>query len=199
VPSDGLADSYLMLAEYSSLPSSDARPKAEQAVRKALQLDPLLAEAHATLASIRDTIDWDWAVAEDAYKRSIELNPSFAEGHAWYAFYLAEMGRTERSLAEGRRAQELDPLSPRANIVACWQYYFARQYEEAIAQARKAFELDPNFMPAYWCSGMAHERKGEFPDAIAALWRASTQHARFLLAGSGVQPCATLSSSVQPR
>jgi eukaryotic-like serine/threonine-protein kinase len=174
LPYDGLADSYLMLAEYSSLPSSDARQKAEQAVTKALQLDPLLAEAHATLANIRDAFDWDWAVAEDEYKRSIELNPSYAEGHAWYSIHLAEMGRTERALAEGRKAQELDPLSPRANIVACWQYYFARQYEEAIAQARKAFELDPNFMPAYWCSGVAHERKREFGEAIAELERAVT-------------------------
>jgi hypothetical protein len=49
--------------------------------------------------------------------------------------------------------QELDPLSPRANSVGCWQNYWARRYDEAIEQARKTLELDPNYMPGYWCFG----------------------------------------------
>ena len=140
---DGLADCYHLLNEYGSLPAADARAKAEAAVRKALEIDPSLAEAHATLAVIRDVYDGDWAAAEREYKRAIELNPNYATSHDWYSFYLAEVGRNEEAIAEARRTQEVDPLSPRAYTVACWQFYFTRQYDRAIEQAHKAFELDP--------------------------------------------------------
>jgi TolB-like protein/tetratricopeptide (TPR) repeat protein len=171
---DGLADCYLELTEYGSLSTSEARPKAEAAARKALEIDPSLAEAHATLAGIRDLIDWDWVDAEQEYKRAIELNPNYATSHDWYSLYLAEMGRTAEAIAEGRRAQQLDPLSPRANSVVCWQLYFARRYDEAIEQARKTLELDADYMPAFWCSGAAYAEKADFKEAIAELQRAVT-------------------------
>jgi len=172
LPYDGLADSYMLLAEYSSLPASEARAKAEPAVMKALELDPLLAEAHATLGNIRDVFDWDWRAAENAFKRSLELNPSYVEGRDWYSIFLAEMGRTDEALAQAKKAQELDPLSPRATTTVCWQYYFSRRYHEAIEQAHKALELDANSMPAYWCSGVSRERNGQFNEAVAELQRA---------------------------
>jgi tetratricopeptide (TPR) repeat protein len=112
--------------------------------------------------------------AEREYKRAIELNPNYATSHDWYSFYLAEMGRTEEAIAEGRRAQEVDPLSPRADTVVCWQLYFARQYDQALEQARKALELDADYIPAHWCSGVAYQQKGDFRQAVAELQRAVT-------------------------
>jgi len=140
---------------------------------KALKLDPSLAEAHTTLASLREW-DYDWTGAEREYKRGIELNPSYQTGHDWYSIFLAQMGRTAEAIAEARRAQEVDPLSPQANTFVCWQFYFAHQFDQALEQANRALELNPDYMPAYWCSGVAHEEKGDFKKAIAELQRAVT-------------------------
>ena len=171
---DGLADSYHLLAEYGSYSIAEARARSEPATRKALEIDPLLAEAHATLAFNREEFDWDWAGAEREYKRAIELNPNSVTGLQLYSGYLAEMGRNEEAIAEGRRALEIDPLSPRANAWVCWVLYFAHRSDEAMERARKALELDPNHMSAFWCSGMARVGKADFKEAIADLQRAVT-------------------------
>jgi serine/threonine-protein kinase len=171
---DGLADCYHELTEYGSFPASDARRKTEAAAKKALEIDPLLAEAHATLAVTRDAFEGDWTGAEREYKRAIELNPNYAAAHDWYSFYLAEMGRNEEALAEAKRTQQIDPLSPRAYTAVCWQLYFTRQYSPAIEKARQAFELDPDYMPAHWCLAISLGGKGNFREAVPELQRAVT-------------------------
>jgi eukaryotic-like serine/threonine-protein kinase len=171
---DGLADSYTLLDEYASFSTAEARSQSLAAVTKALEIDPALAEAHATLANIRDKYDNQWQEAEREYRRAIELNPSYVTGHEWYSFYLAEMGRNEEALTEARRAQQLDPLSARASDVVCWQLYFARQYDKAIEQAGKTFDLDPGYMPAHWCAGMNYVQKKDFIKAFPELQQAVT-------------------------
>jgi len=172
-PYDGLADTYIQLSEYGSLPAAEARHKAEVAARKALEIDPSLAEAHTTLATLLEW-DYDWAGAEPEYKRAVELNPNYSTGHDWYSVYLAEMGRTGEAMAQAKLAQEVDPLSPRANTLGCWHLYWAHRYDEALEQAQKSLELDADYMPAYWCSGVAHEEKGDFKKAVAELQEAVT-------------------------
>ena len=169
---DGLADCYHVLNQYGSFPTAEARLKAGAAVRKALEIDPSLAEAHATLGLMRHEFEWDWEGSEREFKRAIEVNPNYATGHHWYSMFLSQMGRPEEGVAEARRAQQVDPLSPRANTVLCLNLYFARQYDNAIEAARRAFELDPDYMPAHWCTGMAYGQKGNFTEAIAELQRA---------------------------
>ena len=84
------------------------------AAKKALELDPSLADAHYALANL-ETYAWNWADAERGYTRAIELNPNLALAHRWYANFLVLKGRHEEALAEIRRARELDPLSPGVN------------------------------------------------------------------------------------
>ena len=100
-----------MLGYYSALPPKAAYPNADAAARKALELDSLLAEPHTSLASINFMFNWDWSSAEREFRRAIALNPNYPVAHAWYGGYLAAMGRHDEAISEGRRAQELDPLS----------------------------------------------------------------------------------------
>src|SRR4029077_4860219 len=60
------------------------------------------------------------------------------------------------------------------HTVGCWQFYFARQYDNAIAQTRQAFELDPDYMPAHWCAGVVYAQKADFRSAVVDLQRAVT-------------------------
>jgi len=160
----GLADYYLLTDELSP---GVAMPKAKEYVQKALALDDGLADAHATLASIKFYGDWDWLGAEKEFKRAIELSPSYAEAHRTYSDFLSEMGRHEQALAEIRTAQELDPLSATTILDGGWALYYARQYNRAIQQCRKVLDLDPHSVSARDCIGSAHLATAAYDQAIA--------------------------------
>jgi tetratricopeptide (TPR) repeat protein len=168
----GLADTYAWSFGGSSLPPRELYPKAREAALKALELDDRLAEAHASLAFIKDTYDWDWAGAEKEYKRAIELNPSYASAHAWYAFTLAIKGRFEEAFAEMKRAEELDPLSLPIKTQIGWLYFYQSQFDRAIEQWRKTLELDPNFSLAHYNLGLGYVQKGMYEEAIGAFRKA---------------------------
>lgn len=170
----GLADSYALLGSMGNavLPRSEAMPRARVAAEKALLIDETLAEAHASLAFVRMHYEWDWPGAEREFKRAIELNPSYATAHHWYAYYLMARGRTDESLAEIKRAQEIDPLSLIINTDVGEMYFFARQYDRAIEQCQKTRELDPNFDLAVRLLGWAYLQKGMHQEAITELQRA---------------------------
>jgi adenylate cyclase len=96
---------------------------------KALEIDGTLAEAHTTLAYVMAHYDWDWQGAEREYKRAIELNASYATAQQRYALMLEEMGRTEESLTEIKRALDLDPVSLSINASLGRHLYEAGLYD----------------------------------------------------------------------
>ena len=109
----GLADAYTLLADYGLVNSGDIMPAAKSAARKALEIDPTLAEAHTSLGLIRSIYDWEWADAETHYRRAMELNPGYATTHHWFAVdYLGTLGRADEAMVEIELAQQLDPLPP---------------------------------------------------------------------------------------
>ena len=109
----GVADSYILLAEYGLMSPESSVPPARSAARRALEIDPGLAEAHASLGLIRSIYDWDWVEAERHYQRAFDLNPGYATAHHWYSVdYLTLLGRFEEAFEEIDLAERLDPLSP---------------------------------------------------------------------------------------
>jgi eukaryotic-like serine/threonine-protein kinase len=177
----GIADSYLMLAEYGTFPAHEAVPKAKAAALKAVELDDSLAEAHASLAALKEDYDWDWSGAEKEFKRSLELNPSYATSHQWYAEFLAEMGRSKEAVDEIARARELDPLSLIVNTVVGEIFYESRQNDQAVQQLRKTLELDPHFAEAHRLLGETYLQLSKHAEAVAELQTALT------LSGNSVQ------------
>ena len=168
----GLADSYLSLGASSivgGLPPRQAMPEAKAAVLKALQIDGTLAEAHTSLAMVHLLYDWDLAACEKEFRRAIELDPNYTAAHHWYSHCLLPLGRTEESLAESKRALELEPLQLVVGLHLGWHYLYARQYDQAIEQFRKTLELDPAFPQAQRYAAWAYLQKGMHPEAIAAL------------------------------
>jgi serine/threonine-protein kinase len=166
-----LGGSYKVLIGNSVLDPGEFRTSAEAATKRALELDPNLADAHYTLANLR-TDAWDWAGAEQAFKRAIELNPSLAAAHNAYSNYLAVMGRHDQSIASIRRARELDPLSLIIHANAGYRLYFARRYDEAIESLNRTLELDRNYALAHILLGYNYAAKRMYPEAIAAYQQA---------------------------
>jgi serine/threonine protein kinase/TolB-like protein/Tfp pilus assembly protein PilF len=163
----GMADAYTLLGFRGNLPSTEALSKGKAAALRAVALDDSLAEAHASLAFIAETHEWDWPTAEREYKRALELNPGYAAGHNWYAGYLIYFGRFEEGIAEAKRARELDPLSLVINNALGGRLLIAGRVNEAIEQIQKTLEMDPNFAPAHNRLGWAYLEKGMKDEAIA--------------------------------
>jgi tetratricopeptide (TPR) repeat protein len=161
-------------------------PKAKAAALKALELDDTLAEAHASLAYIKEAYDWDWEGAEQAYRRALELNPSYPNAHHWYALYLTIPRRFDEAFAHMQRAEELDPLSPQIKRAIGRLYYWAGQFDRAIAQWQMTLELEPDFPQAHYALGLAYTQKGLYEEAIAAHRRA------IALDGQGRAPARSL-------
>src|SRR4030066_2323787 len=169
----GLADAYILTGVYCYLPPHETMSKARSAAQKALQIDPLLAEAHASLGHIRSLYDWDWPGAEREYKRAIELNPGYAPAYMWYAItFFAVLGRLEEALLQIKKARELDPLSLIINNNVGLIHFFAGRYEQAIEEYRRTLEIDSHFFISHQSLGLAYLQLGRFDEAIAELQQA---------------------------
>src|SRR5260370_7153748 len=144
-------------------------PQAKAAEMKALELDNTLVEAHTTLARVLFAYDWDWSGAEKEFKRAIELNPRYSPAQQWYGEYLSATGRLREANAEGKRAQELEPLSLIINFNVALTFYFSRNYDQAIDQFQKTLELDANFPPPHTYLPAASQQKGIFEESIPTL------------------------------
>jgi DNA-binding winged helix-turn-helix (wHTH) protein/TolB-like protein len=166
----GLADSYSGLGNVrvGVQPPNEVMPQAKAAALKALELDEALAEAHASLASIRMRYDLDWSSAEKEYKRAIELNPTDARMHQWYASLLSARGRHDEAIAEIERAKELDPVSVVINSISGMLLFHARRYDEAATVFSKTLEMDPTYGHARGYLAAVYEQKGMFQQAIEA-------------------------------
>ena len=163
----GLADSYLILGNFSELPPVEAFPRAKAAAAKALEIDDRLAQADVAQAFATYLYDHDWETAERGFKRALAQAPNYGPGHQWYAVCLTSRGRFEDAKAEIQRAQEVDPLSLTINAVVAWIYYLARDYDAAIAAAKRAIEMDPNFPLSHLFLGYAYASQERYEEAIA--------------------------------
>ena len=164
----GLADAYILLPYYTATAQRDASPKAKEAALQALRLDPNLAEAHAAVGKVLNFAEIDLAGSIREFQSAIELKPNYATAHHWLgAGPLVDLGQFEDAIAHGKRAIELDPLSPIINADLGLTLYFARRYDDAGAQLRKALAIDSTFAYSLYNLGMVLQLKGDLPGAIA--------------------------------
>lgn len=146
----------------------------EEAARRALALDPTLAEAHAALSQRAMVLTWDRETAVDEARRAIELRPSYATGWQWYAEALMAQGRGEEALEAIDRAIELDPLAPAPRNIRASILYVAGDREEAVAQVRSARRRFPDVLL--------------FPDALLTMGMCSVDTTLILEGGRHLDP-----------
>ena len=165
----GLADSYSLLPSFGAAAPRDSIPQAKAAVKKALELDNTLGEAYTTSAQIRTEHDLEFEQGITEFERAIQLDPNYATAHQWFASGpLITLALSDRAIAEGKRAVELDPLSLIVNVDLGYVYLNARRYDEAVAQFRKTIEIDSKFYMAHYYLGEALQHKGQLTEAIAS-------------------------------
>ncbi len=163
----GLADAVHLLVLFGAVPPRDAYPRAEAEARKALELDPRLADTHATLGTILFRYHRDGPAAEKEFERALAINPNSATAHHDYAWLLVAERRFDEALREIQAAQALEPLSVRASADVGWVYFRARRDGEAIHQMQRTLELEPRFLSARLCLERAYARNDRLGEALA--------------------------------
>ena len=168
----GLADCYSILGYYGFRRSTAVLPRAKELAEKALSLNDSLAEAHASLGEILMQYYFDWKRAGSELDRAIELNPSYATAHFWRATHYMALGRIDESLAQVRKAVELDPLSMIILTNAARDLYLAGRYDESIDQYRRSLQVDHDFPIAHKGLAEVYTQKGMHEEALREIERA---------------------------
>ena len=167
----GLAVAYERLGRiFIGAPPHEVLPKMLSAVRKALELDPQLSDAHALLAAIYQK-QWQWADADAEYWRALELNPNDVTAHLGLSDWLLCQGRTEEALAWAQRARELDPLGASGSEIG-WILLQARRYDEAVREFHSVLAVHSDDALNLWGLGFALIAKGQSEEAIPVLEKA---------------------------
>jgi tetratricopeptide (TPR) repeat protein len=170
----GLADSYNLMPQFTSMPKSQAFPLALIAARKAVALDDSLSEAHRALAFALFYGDWDVNAAFREYRRAIELDPKDVEAHDWYANSLQLVGRDAAAIAENEKARELDPTSRVVLANEAFVRYWTGERTQSVAKLRELERNEPDYLspPHYLAKIFFAER--DFPAYIAELKRTAS-------------------------
>ena len=165
----GLGDAYGAAAYYGYVPPHEAMPRANFAASRAIEIDPGLSEAHATLGLTAMFHRWDWALAERELARAIELDPKLATNHVYHSLFLLSQGQLPEALEAARRAEQLDPLSLLAVTGVAWNLFFSGDLDGAVAQIYRALALDPEFPEALGMLARVAEVRGQFAEAAERL------------------------------
>jgi serine/threonine protein kinase len=165
----GLGDAFGAMAYYGHIAPAEGFPRAAAAARRALELDPDVADAHITLGIERLFWGWDWTAAERELQTAIRLNPKLALAHSVYGLILAVGGRRDEALKEVMYGRELDPLSLFINVGVAWIHHFGERPADAMREALKAREIFPGFEEAGNVLGASYEALGRYEDAAAII------------------------------
>jgi serine/threonine-protein kinase len=182
----GLALNHALLG-YFGVPAEEASNEAERAVRRALELDGALAEAHAAFGLVLHVYRWDWAGAEREYRRALELNPNDASSHHRLWALLLPLGRTEEAARALSAARRLDPLSMSIAVNLGQHLVLRDEVDAGLRELQRAIDLEPaSGLPQlhlWWI----HHRLGRYDEAAAALVRG--------LRGFGLESAAAIAST----
>lgn len=145
----GLAEAYDVMTDRGVLSNSEAFSRAKAAARQALSIDSNSAEAYNALAFATYRQDWQFGRAEEEFRKALALDPDSAVAHQWYGEFLGDLRRFDESIAELRKAKELDPLSPMVGCDLADGYLHAGRLAEAEAELRRVLDLYPDFLFAH--------------------------------------------------
>jgi TolB-like protein/DNA-binding winged helix-turn-helix (wHTH) protein/Flp pilus assembly protein TadD len=163
----GLAGALAPLGVLGYAPRDEVYARVRAAATMAVTLDPTLPEAHVVLGALYAQYEWNWSEGEREFQRALELNPNLAWAHLWYNYMLNCLGRFDDALRHGKRAQELDPITP-VNLVSVGNaLLFMGEHERALVEYRKALELDSTSVPVHSGIARVYEWRGEHDKAIA--------------------------------
>ena len=163
-----LAGSYVLSMYWHGASSTDVRPKATQAIQRAIELDPEKPLSWLARGLVAYHFDWEWDRAVEAFDRAIELDPEDADFQLWRGHCLGLMRRFDDAIAAFERGIEIDPhhIYNRAWIgFALVMRGDEADRAEAERIIREAIARDPSHHEAHQFLGWALLAWGRFAEA----------------------------------
>ncbi|MGI9036259.1 MAG: winged helix-turn-helix domain-containing tetratricopeptide repeat protein [Pyrinomonadaceae bacterium] len=164
----GLANAYTTAASLTLLSPQESYPKAEQAARRALELDPKMASAYIALGDVESDYNWNWDAAEAARRRALELAPNYAPAHMDYSEFLARMGRFDEARYHADLAHQLDPTRINYEALKALQLGYEHRFEKSIAQSKMVIGKDPNNLLAWLYLSSTEAMRSNYAEGIKA-------------------------------
>jgi serine/threonine-protein kinase len=162
----GLAYTWDQLATNSFVKFAEGIAKATEAARRAIELEPRLADGHMMLGRLSLHYGLDRARAYEGITTALKLNPGNSDVQIEYARITSYFGEVDASIAAAKRAVELDPVSLFAHHFLGHVLYFGRRYDEAIPVFRDLLKLDPKYPRPRYTLAMCLYMKGETQAAL---------------------------------
>jgi serine/threonine-protein kinase len=174
-----LADSYRLMAVFSTSPALEVMPKAKALAEQAIALDARMAEAWATLASVEELFERNFAKADALYDHALEIDPRHSRARAQQSLWGAvrRARSADEAIAGVTRAIQDDPLNAWVGGMHSQILGVLGRHEESILAAERALELDADSFYSHWNVMRAHAWAGHHERAI--------QEAPALLSSSG--------------
>ncbi len=141
------------------------RPRKKDYIRRALELDDGLAEAHASLG-YQYMLDYNWTESERELKRAMELNPNYAQAHQWEGARLMMLGRYDESLASIKRALEIDSTAAGINFYYAVLMFVSGKTDESIRQFKKLAEMEPTLPWSHRWLSRVYWRTGDYAASV---------------------------------
>jgi len=166
--------------------SSEATPRAEAAIMKALELDTTYSEIYLAYGGLMTWSKWDWKAGEASFRKALELNPQNADAYSAFSHLLNILGRPDEAMKHIETALGLDPFNPKIKSFYGVDLMFVHRYDDAIKEFRKALELNPtqgvadaNIVDALFLAG----REEEAMEMQRARWKNNIGYSKVLEEG----------------
>jgi len=162
----GLANAMAEASLVDDIPQDQPGSALRVATRRAIELDPLLAEAQAAMGHVH-ACSGEWPEAERSFRRSLELNPSLT---TTYTDFVLSTLLPEGKLDEAMRLLEValhgDPRSLDVRRVLANVQISAGLYDRALENAQTVLAVDPTFPYVGLFRARALLFKGHKTDAV---------------------------------
>jgi adenylate cyclase len=169
----GISDSYSEAYMYYDK-SEENLQHTLQYSKKALLLDPELAEAHSARGYAL-TQNNQYEEAEKEFKRAIQLNPKLFVAYYYYGRMLRSLGKHEKAVIQFKKATEIEP-----NNYQPWMFFYSayknlnletemlKARKQAIKVVRKHLDFNPDDARALYLGAIALVDENERTEGI--LW-----------------------------
>ena len=164
-----LSAAHTSQADFSYVQVDEGYRKAREEVKKALALNPNLADAHAGMCWIKSTYDWDWTGAAASSKRALELEPCNVTALVGEGNLAATLGRFYEAIRITRKAIELDPLSVANYYHLGLRAFYAGRLDEGVMAFRKGLELNPQFPSSHILLGRIFLEQSKLRESLAEM------------------------------
>lgn len=167
----GAADAEILPVQWAATPAAEAIARAEPAARRALELAPQLAEAHASLGLVR-LEQGAYEEAERLLREASALNPNYVMAHMWLGRTLFLAGDVAAAEAAYQQAAELDPESAIVQQNLAMVLTRMGRHSEARTRYQVALEHDPDAASLWWASAYNDWQGGELVSSVRSYRRA---------------------------